>query len=263
MKLYAYNLPRFVCESLQEVYPNLHPITNTQHLSQRIQQEDALICMWDDKDTLKEIKNIDNTIFPQQNIIHFSSNREEMSRFVDQHSSFPLEREYVKFSGFFPVTVPKLENSLQVVAKVGESHRGQNKFLLYPGQTLTVQDSVIFEEFVEDAESFRVLLIGENAFVIEYHDNPDAPRNEEQSWIKNLNPLLEENENQIGYEKEIEDARHLAKILGYSYIGVDYVKNDTKTVCVEINPFPGVRLNERTKSSALKYWEEIIKKMSK
>jgi len=261
MKIYAYNVPRYTHETLSKEFPHVVFLQNTNHLNDIIHPEDKVICMWDDTDTVSKIHAIDNEVFPSRNIINFSANREEMSRFVDHHSQFPVEREYVKLEGNFEVTVPRLLNSFNVVAKAGEEHRGQNKFLMYPGQTLTVKDSVIFEEFLDNAESFRVLLIGEEVFIIEYFDDPNRPKSLEQRWIKNINPILIENEDHDLFQKEIDDTIHLSKILGFDYIGVDYVKNADKTLCVEINTFPGVRLNERTRDAGLRYWRKKIKLM--
>lgn len=261
MKIYAYNIPRYTHEELSKEYPNIVFIPNTDHLLDVLEKEDKVICMWDDVDTLKRIHEINNDVFPKREIIDFSANREQMSRFVDVHSKFPVEREYAKFEGTFQVTVPKLNNSLNVVVKVGEEHRGQDKYLMYPGQTLTVKDSVIFEEFLDNAKSFRVLIVGDEVFVIEYFDDPNRPKSMEQRWIKNINPILQENENHELFKEEIEDALHLSKMLGFDYVGVDYVKTSEKTLCVEINTFPGVRLNERTRKAGLVYWRNVLEKL--
>ena len=259
MKIYAYNIAQYMHEELKKKYPEIIFIKNTENLLEEIKAEDIFICMWDDKDTLNRIKQIENELFPRREIIQFSANREEMTRFVQEHSNFKAEREYVKFEGTFTTTVPKLNNSLNVVAKVGEEHRGQNKYLMYPGQKLTVNESVVFEEFLDNARSFRVLLIGTDVFIIDYFDDPKNPKPIEQRWIKNLNPILEENLHHEKYRDAIDDAKHLSKALAFDYLGVDYVQNEEKLVCLEANTFPGVRLNERTRRVALNYW---IKKIS-
>ena len=262
MKIYAYNIPRYTHEVLKKEHPTVEFIPNTDRLLHEIKKEDVFICMWDDKETLNRLNELNNKVFPSKEIIDFSSNREKMSKFVDEHSMFAMEREYVKCDGMFQVTVPKLNRSLNVVVKVGEEHRGQNKFLKYPGQQMTVKDSVIFEEFLDNAHSFRVLLIEEDVFIIEYFDDPNNPKSMEQRWIKNLNPLLEENENHALFKDAIEDTLKMADLLDYRYIGVDYVRNDEKTLCLEINTFPGVRLNERTREAGLHYWRKKINELS-
>lgn len=264
MTIYAYNLPQYTHEELSFLFPDLVFIRDTSQLKNMITKDDLFICMWDDVPTLQLLETLHNPIFPSKDVINFSANRELMSKFVNQHSMFPCERDYVSFKGTeFVVTIPKLNNSLKVVAKVGEGHRGQNKFCMYPGQELLVKDSVVFEEFIESAQSYRILLIGDDIFVIEYHDDPYRPKSFDQNWIKNINPILLENTNHSLFKKEIGDTLHMANILNYRYLGVDYVKNPEKTVCVEVNTFPGVRLNERTRNAALNYWKNQLHEFSK
>lgn len=217
MNIYAYNIPRYTHEKLGDLFPSVRFIQDTGKLLETIQANDLFICMWDDKETLKRIEKLPNKLFPRKEVVDFSANREEMCRFVDNHSKFPVERQYAKYEGTFQTTVPRLENSLNVVVKAGEEHRGQDKYLMYPGQTLTVRDSVVFEEFLDNAESFRVLLIGTDVFIIEYSDDPEKPKSLEQRWIKNINPLLKENEDHDSFKEAIADTKHMAHILGYDY----------------------------------------------
>jgi glutathione synthase/RimK-type ligase-like ATP-grasp enzyme len=258
MKIYARNMPKHAFEELKKEFSHLTLLENEDRLLEIIKSEDKLIYFWDDKDMITRINQIDNVVFPTREMLDFSANREAMTKFVSEHSVFNAEREYIKFEGTFTVTVPKLNNSFNVVAKVGEEHQGQNKHLMYPGQQLMVRDSVIFEEFLDNAKSFRVLLVGDEVFVIEYFDDPNRPKTMKERWIKNLNAVLIENEDQGKFKKEIEDTLYLSEKLGFDYLGVDYIKNEEKTICLELNTFPGVKLNDRTKAAGLKYWRNVI-----
>lgn len=188
------------------------------------------------------------------------SSRITMTQFVDKHSHYPAERDYVRIKGSFVATVPRLKRSLQVVAKVGEAHQGQNKYLLYPGQVLHVRDSVIFEEFVPDAISIRVLIIGDKTYVLEYQDDPENPRPLGKEWIKNINPIIKLVKNREADQSFIHDTLALSQILGYDYLGVDYVVSKDRSICLEVNPFPGISLEE-IRREAQKYWLQKVESL--
>jgi D-alanine-D-alanine ligase-like ATP-grasp enzyme len=236
-------------------------ITKPLAILPHLKSGDSFICFWNDEEALKAVSMLppDVTLFPTRAMIDFAANREMMTRFVSQHSAFSANREYLSFPGETKqVIVPDLGDSSRVVCKVGEEHCGEDKFLLYPGQSLWAKDSVIFEEFLPDAHSFRVLIIGEQIFVIEYFDDPDFLKPDDKVWIKNISPLLVENEIHDNFTPYIEDAKNMANLLGYDYLGVDYVKTADRVICLEANTFPGVRLNERTQAAALSYWRDKI-----
>jgi hypothetical protein len=265
MNKWIYNVPKYLHPLLMDEFNDLHIISTIQNIQNEALPGDLLVCMWDDEPTLSQLTKLSTevNVFPTRELIDFSANREKMTKFVQEHSKFTAEREYFKFTGEqIEITVPRLKNSLQVVAKVGEEHRGQDKFLLYPGQKLYVKNSVLFEEYVIDAVSFRVLLIGDHLFIIEYNNDPNQLKADNQTWIKNINAILIENEDHSSYEEVIEDTISLSKKLGYDYIGVDYVRNEQKTVCLELNIFPGIRLNDRTKAAGQAYWFNKIKELS-
>lgn len=259
MIIWAYNLPRYLSLELMTKFTNVRFVESSEGIFNHLKPEDKIICMWDDGPTLSKLRKTTNETYPSREMIEFAASREDMTKFVDEHSQFPAERSYFKFLGEeMELPAPRFQNSLKVVAKVGEEHRGQDKFLLYPGQKIYVKDSVVFEEFVENAHSFRVLIVGEEVFIIDYFDDPYMPKPDGQHWIKNINAVLEENLDHEKYAKAIEDTKNMVKVLGWDYAGVDYVMNEEKMVCLEFNTFPGIRLNERTREAGLKYWTKII-----
>lgn len=259
MKVWFYNIHKEVMTEVIKEFSNVLIIKSTLKILEYIKPNDKFICFWNDNDTLERLSKINNEVFPSKQIIFdFAKGREKMTRFVEKHSKFTTQREYFSFDGDFEITVPKLPGSLKVVVKVGKEHRGQDKFLLYPGQKVKVKDGAIFEEFVEDAESIRVLLIGDKQFIVEYHDDPEAPRRPENEWIKNINPIIKVRENNSGYEDLIEDTVNMSKIMGYDYLAVDYVRNKEKTVALELNIYPGLAGDERVINQAKKYWVNKI-----
>lgn len=263
MRIWCYDLHRQVSVELIKEFNNISCIGSTSKLLNYIKPEDKFICFWNDEDTLNILKNINNTVFPSKKIIFdFADGREKMTRFVEKNSKFTSKRNYISFKDQMEIIVPKIENSLRVVAKVGKEHRGKDKFLLYPGQKLMVKDGAIFEEFIENADSIRILLIGDKTFVIEYHDDPESPRNPGEKWIKNINPVIKVRDSIQGFEDLVEDTLNMSKIIGYDYLAVDYVKNEEKTLALELNIYPGLANDERIIKTATKYWIDKIHQLN-
>ncbi|MNC13561.1 hypothetical protein D3C75_613130 [compost metagenome] len=255
MKVWFYNAHRAVLPELIAKFDNIVFLGKTHGLLKNIKEEDKFICFWNDEETLNVLKQLQNEVFPSKEIIfNFAEGREKMTRFVEQYSKFSIKRDYVNVVGTAEVMVPKLPNSLKVVAKVGGDHKGDNKFCLYPGQKLMVKDSVIFEEFIENGQSIRILLIGNKPYVVEYYDDPDNPRMPENDWIKNINPIIKVRKDVSGYEDLIEDTINMSKIMNYDYLAVDYVRNKDKTAALELNIYPGLTEDEEVRNEAKKYW---------
>lgn len=255
-----YNVPKYVQEHLTLHFNEVQIMDKLYNINEPIKDEDKFICMWFDDPTIKFINKYTNSSFPEKQLLtNIFTNRERMTKIVDKHSVFGAERDYVQCYGNTRIMVPRLSNSLQVVVKVGEGHRGSNKYLLYPGQSLTVDDSVIFEEFVENAKSVRVLLIGDKAFIVEYFDDPEHLKSPEKEWIKNINTIIKVREDIKGFEHLVEDTKNISKAIDYDYLAVDYVYNEEKTVCLELNPFPGTTSDLRVHDCVKEYWYDKVK----
>ncbi len=261
MKIYAYNLNRHIKDDLVYNIHNLELVRSLQSVNKDITVEDVVICMWYDNESLEVVKDREN-VFPSHNILNLSQSRINMTKILDKHSMFPAERFYIEDNILESVMVPRLESSLKVVAKVGDDHKGQNKYLLYPNQTITTKESIIFEEFIEDARSIRVLLIGDKAFVIEFHNDKDLLKDKSTEWIKNINCTTELINDTSAYKDLIRDTRQLSNVLDYDFLAIDYVVNKEKTVALEINPFPGITTYSDIHEVAYDYWFEKITSLS-
>ena len=186
-----------------------------------------------------------------------------MTRFVEYNSNFSTKRIYVDCKEEQEMIVPEICSARKIVAKIGIDHIGQNKFIVYPGQKIKVNDKVIFEEFVEDAESIRILLIGKTPFVIKYMDNPNINKEPDKKWIKNIDPIIKVEENIEGFEQFVNDTLNMSRMMGYDYLAVDYVQNKEKTICLELNIFPGLPDDEKIISESSKYWINKINDLIK
>lgn len=174
---------------------------------------------------------------------------------VDKMTKYPLERVFKENQErkYEQIVVPKLESSDRVVVKVGNAHQGEGKYLKEPNTKLMMsKESVIFEQFVDNARSIRVLFIGDTLFIVEHKS---------REWIKNMNPEeLTYSYNaryQLGIhniDEIIGDALNLKKHFGMSYGGIDYVVSEDVTGLLEVNDMVGLPEVEEVREVAKDYW---------
>lgn len=137
------------------------------------------------------------------------------------------------------IDIAMYENKCQVtreypfVAKVGDTHRGQNKFLIGNDddwRRFVWDGDAVFEQFY-DGDSIRALVIGSDVFGIKI-DN-------DRSWIKNT---CGAEISTIQLSQEIIDhAKRCTKVFGIDVAGVDYiVESSGKFHILEVNQFPGL-----------------------
>ena len=129
---------------------------------------------------------------------------------------------------------------LPYVAKTGQSHQGQDKFLLDSStelrNKLADNDKYLTVENFYEGLSVRVLFIGSEVFGVQYHND--------QSWIKN-GPGCDYDD----WEPIPGIVEHASKVkdhFGLELAGVDYVVNETGYHFLEVNQYPGLNVNERS-----------------
>lgn len=137
------------------------------------------------------------------------------------------------------VDIIKFEDKHQVtreypfVLKVGDSHRGQDKFLIENDDVwrqFTWDDEAIIERFYH-GDSTRALVIGDDVVGIKI-DN-------DRSWIKNTSGA-EVSTIQLS-PQIIDHAKRCVKVFGLDLAGIDYiVKNTGEFNLLEVNQFPGL-----------------------
>lgn len=173
---------------------------------------------------------------------------------VDAITSFPLERVYIENNTkeLREYRVPKLNNSELIVLKIGNSHQGRDKYLKRPNALVRTKENVIYEEYVGNSRSIRVLIIKDAVWVVEH---------KAEEWIKNTNPVEEVYEydeiSTMGIEHIediIEDARALKIAFNMDYVGVDYVVNNEKIGVLEVNDMIGLPENDNIEKAAQEYW---------
>lgn len=182
-------------------------------------------------------------MFPTENITHRLRNRATQLKELDAITKFPLKREYIEaFTG-----IPKPNKDLPIM-KTGDNHQGIGKYKFPDApRKMLRNESVVYEEFVENHRGIRVLIIDEDVFLIE-QINPDT-------WIKNDRPVDEvtyhwntEKEKTIEWlscaEQLVSDARMLHFNLGGSLIGIDYAVGDSKIGLLEANDMVGIPEND-------------------
>lgn len=128
------------------------------------------------------------------------------------------------------------------VVKIGQSHQGQDKYLIQSREELSVflKTHMVSEMTVEKfytGLSVRVLFIGDDHFGVQYHN--------EQSWIKNSAGC--EYDDWKAPKELVDHADKVRKHFGLEVAGIDYVIEENGTFhFLEINQFPGLKVNDAT-----------------
>jgi len=182
-------------------------------------------------------------VFPSKDVTYKLRNRATQLQELDTITKFPLKREYIEaFTG-----IPKPNRELPII-KTGDNHQGIGKYKFPDApRKMLRHESVVYEEFVENHRGIRVLIIGDDTFLIE-QVNPDT-------WIKNDRPVdeityhwdtqIEEALKWLPCAQElIWDAHILLDHIKGSLIGIDYAVGSDKIGLLEANDMVGIPDNE-------------------
>lgn len=182
-------------------------------------------------------------VFPSKDITYKLRNRATQLKELDTITKFPLKREYIEaFTG-----IPKPNPDLPIM-KTGDNHQGIGKYKFPDApRKMLRHESVVYEEFVENHRGIRVLIIGDDTFLIE-QVNPN-------NWIKNDHPIDEISYHWETQKEEILKWLPCAKELIYDatilqlhikgpLLGIDYAVGSDKIGLLEANDMVGIPDNE-------------------
>lgn len=216
----------------------------------------------------REDKRIE--LFPPVETSLLLSDRVKSLKAIDKITNFPLERLFIDGDNVTlkEYLTPKLENSELVVTKIGNSHQGESKYLKKPGDIVRTKQNVVFEEYIDNSRSIRIIIIKDNVFVVEHVNSDIAKLNPETTWIKNIAPIetafTYKDRHKLKIEEIdniIEDAKEISRYLKIDFIGVDYVvKNNSKIGLLEANDMIGLPDNKDIVNEAIKYFYDKYKK---
>lgn len=199
-------------------------------------------------------------LYPNPVFSNFLRNRSRYLEEVDTITNYALNR--IGFNSIYEVNkVPNISD--RVVMKIGDYHCGENKWLLGADDKVPYikhklrQEPVLFEEFVPNARSIRIGIVGdpnkeESYFITEHTNSEYAKQNAHTSWIKNISPiettyLYHEKENLRISEIDnlINETKKFATRYNTDLIGVDWLVSENKIGLLELNDMIGIPDDER------------------
>lgn len=273
--IYSYGMERFLYQYLLTHLPinSIRNIHDNNKLRKLVKPND-LVLFWGwgkgDRKLQRDLVNMGVKVFPDGEKSLFLGDKIEQLTFVDKITKYPLERIMFKGDGktLNEYRTPKLESSEKVVLKVGDEHQGSGKYLKNVGNLVRSRENIIFEEFIDNARSIRILLITdkkEDTFVVDYIPQKYSKYNIETRWIGNVdcdNITYNYNDrnliNILEIDKIIEDALNVKKQLNLDYVGIDYVINEDKIGLLEVNDMIGLpEDSEEVKESAKRFFLEM------
>lgn len=170
---------------------------------------------------------------------------------VDKGTAYPLTRCYTEDFREIPSLIEKnFPSDASVILKAGNLHASEGKWLIGPDRVFPrlkpkyLKLSFVVEEFVPDARSIRVGVVGEpenaSIFITEHINH--------KTWLKNNDPDEEltysyEDRMTLGIphiDSLIEETKQLALRYNTSLIGVDWVVSPVKTGLLELNDMIGL-----------------------
>lgn len=210
-------------------------------------------------------------LFPNQPFSKFIRLREEYLPIIDKQTNFPLKRVFVKeFSSEIYRIIQEEFDNKPVIIKIGNFHASEAKWLLNTGQQLPYikydlrKLPVLIEEFVPDARSIRIGLIGDyndfNNYFITEHIN-------DKTWLKNNAP---EDELTYSYNERynlgidnidelFQEVKIFAETYGANLLGIDWVISENKTGLLELNDMIGLPEGEFAKSLFIRELSNYLK----
>lgn len=177
--------------------------------------------------------------YPSAVVTYRLRNRSIQLKALDSITSFPLKRIYIdSFTG-----LPK-SNDLYPIMKVGDNHQGIGKYK-FPDcpRKMLRNESVVYEEFVENHRGIRILIIDADIFIIEQIND---------TWIKNHHPSDEITYHWNTQRDEIiewlpcaeslvlDASKLLSQYIGGNLAGIDYAVGDKVIGLLEANDMVGI-----------------------
>lgn len=199
----------------------------------------------------------DVKILPDGKLSLWLGDKVKQAQYIDTITKFPLKRMYIEneSNDLNSYKTPSVGENFQIVVKIGNSHQGLNKYLKRENHEVITRENIIFEEYIENARSIRILMIENDVYIVEH---------EGIGWIKNTNPQEytynysdRHKLNIKNIDKIIEDAKFIKENLKMDYCGLDYVIGENKTGLLEINDMIGLPDNDEVYNSAKSYWLKI------
>lgn len=260
--IYGYGLWRDVENQLHKDLPNVE-IRNKQKYNQ-IRQ--AILKGWVSKSDLifflrfsegdqrlqDQLHKEGYNLFPNPEFSKFIRNRGKYLREIDKQTKYALKRVHLdKFPNNLMEVIRENFKDNPVVLKVGNLHASEGKYLIKNSQDIPHlkykqrQMPITIEEFIPDARSIRIGLIGDpfdikNYFITEHVNS--------KTWLKNFAP-----EEEVTYfynerydlgidhiDKLIYETMTIAFKYNANLLGVDWVVSPTKTGLLELNDMIGL-----------------------
>lgn len=216
----------------------------------------AIVFYADMDDKLQELENL---IVIKNSKVPCWPNINSLINMIDRQSVMKLcvQNNFIDHKVLFLTYEEVLKTSLEfpVVVKIGNVHRGQNKFLVSSKDDLESlkdnwNESVIVEPFFE-GRSVRALIVGDNIFGIEIKND--------LNWIKN----------QCGADicrcelssELIQHAKNVTNCFNLDISGVDYIVDENNNFhFLEINQFPGLaNIDDEVTQCVEKFLDDTLK----
>lgn len=271
--IYAYGLERELFMYLYKelpIYPTntIKNIKNNSKLRKLVKPND-LVLFWGwgegDRKLQKDLIEMGIKLFPEGKTSIFLGDKINQLKLIDTITKFPLNR--IMYKGDNKILkeylTPNINNN-KVVLKIGNAHQGENKYLKNENDLVRTKENIIFEEYLENARSIRILLItdkNEDIFIVDYIPKKYKQYSTENNWIGNIDceNIVYNYENRYlinidNIDAIIEDALKIKKYLKLDYLGIDYVVNSHKTGILEVNDMIGLPDNEEVLCKAKKYF---------
>lgn len=210
-------------------------------------------------------------LFPNPEFSQFIRDREYYLQEIDQLTKYPLKRMYFPH---FDISIKQGVNDYfgyktPVVVKVGNLHASEGKYLVTETQPFPYlkydqrKQSITVEEFVPNARSIRIGLIGdptsyENYFIHEHINS--------KTWLKNFAPeeelVYSYNERHQLNIPEIdslfEEVQMIAQRYNANLLGVDWVVTEDKIGLLELNDMIGLPEGDFAKNLFLTKIRDIL-----
>jgi len=263
--IYGYILWERVFEYVKKHLPekSIRNIKDHNYIQRAATEEDLIFLLKFGKGAQKlqeEFQYKGYNLYPNPVFSNFLRNRSRYLEEVDTITNYALKR--IGFNSIYEVNmVPNISDRL--VMKIGDYHCGENKWLLGAGEKVPYikhklrQEPVLFEEFVPNARSIRIGIVGnpnkeESYFITEHTNSEYAKQNAHTSWIKNISP----NETTYLYHEKgnlhiseidnlINETKEFAIRYNTDLIGIDWVVSGDKIGLLELNDMIGIPDDER------------------
>lgn len=269
--IYSYHVERFIYYELLKFLPSgtLRDISNKERMKKLVTNDDLLLFFHftrDARDLQRYFNEQGIRMFPDISVSLFIEDRIQQLEKLKPITRFNLDRKAsINETGHRIQHIVPQMTSDRVVVKIGNYHQGKNKLLKRAGSVVFEKENVLFEQYVDNSRSIRILMITdqpEDIFIVE-HINSDYI-NPGEAWLKNISPVekvysLSEAES-IGIKNIndiLDDALTIKKFLNHDYLGIDYVVSDTVTGLLEVNDMIGLPEDKRVGERAIAFFKNL------